>query len=197
MCDGLKISATFTFSYWSKTSIFGSDRYSAHHNWSHLQCSSALTNIQNSYLVEIKVLSKSLNNQLHAEIPLGNIPSQPLTSICTKQHYLRQALYNRLTGLQSSIPSKGGHLLPSGSDPGGHLHQHWFTWSLEHKSRVPRSSSRDWFMENTVIRSCGDAAVIRAWTSALKFDLANCQVRKSIPHMPIWTLLTALNLSYL
>ncbi len=35
-----EISATFTFIYWSKTSIFGSNRHSTHHNSSHLKCSS-------------------------------------------------------------------------------------------------------------------------------------------------------------
>ena len=40
----------------------------------------------------LKVMSQCLNNQLHVEIPLGNIPRLRLTSICTKRHYLRQAL---------------------------------------------------------------------------------------------------------
>ncbi len=52
-------------------------------------------------------MSKSLHNQLHAEIPLRNIPSQPLTSICTKRHNLRKALYdNRLTVQKNGIAWK-------------------------------------------------------------------------------------------
>ncbi len=39
----------------------------------------------------LKVMSQCLNNQLHAKMPLGNIPSQHLTPIRTKWHYLRQA----------------------------------------------------------------------------------------------------------
>ncbi len=51
------------------------------------------------------IMKKSLNNRLHAEIPLGNMPSQPLTSICTKRHYLRQALYMLLIGNYNSSVS--------------------------------------------------------------------------------------------
>ncbi len=47
----LKISATVTFKKWSKTSNFGSDQHGAPVNSSHVKRSSALTNIQNSYLV--------------------------------------------------------------------------------------------------------------------------------------------------
>ncbi len=46
-----KILATFTFMYWSKTSNFGSNWHGALVNSSHLKCSSALTIIQNGYLV--------------------------------------------------------------------------------------------------------------------------------------------------
>ena len=53
----------------------------------------------------LKVMSQSLNNWLHGEIPLGNIPNQPLTSICTKRHDLWQALYALSHRGVSSQPS--------------------------------------------------------------------------------------------
>ncbi len=46
-----KFSATFTLKKWSKTTNFSSNWHGALVNSSHLKCSSALTNIQNSYLV--------------------------------------------------------------------------------------------------------------------------------------------------
>ncbi len=46
-----KISATFTFKKWSKTLNFGSDRHGALVKSPHLKCSSALTAIRNSDLV--------------------------------------------------------------------------------------------------------------------------------------------------
>ncbi len=50
-----KISATFTFIYWSKTSFFGSNWHGALVNSSHLKCSSALTNISTCELVHLKL----------------------------------------------------------------------------------------------------------------------------------------------
>ncbi len=87
-----KISPTFTFTWWSKSPKFGHIRHGPLVNTSHSKCSSVTIYIQNLTKLQ-DPMSHTLSHTFHSKIQPYNYLTKNMASICTKQHYLCQALY--------------------------------------------------------------------------------------------------------
>ncbi len=75
-----------------KKTNFGHIRHSPLVNTSHSKCSSVTIYIQNLTKLE-DLMSHTLGHTFHSKIQPYNYLTKSMASICTKQHYLGQALY--------------------------------------------------------------------------------------------------------
>ncbi len=87
-----KISATFTFIWWSKKPKFGHIQHGPLVNTSQSKCSSVTIYIQNLTKLQ-DLMSHTLSHTFHSKSQPYNYLAKSMASICTKRHYLHQALY--------------------------------------------------------------------------------------------------------
>ncbi len=89
----------------------------------------------------LKVMSQSLNDQLHTEIHVRNIPSQRMTSICTQRHYCRLSwdtifIETELSSLPFALKLSQNYTCPRKvSETGAAIHWTPSLWMLAHPVR--------------------------------------------------------------
>ena len=81
-----KISATFTFIWWSKKPKFGHIWHSPLVNISHSKCSSVTIYIQNLTKLQ-DLMSHTLSHTFHSKSQPYKYLTKSMASICTKRHY--------------------------------------------------------------------------------------------------------------